>query len=141
MTITWRLSLPDELATTMPTPVASGVYWQADANTFLLELPQLARFQVHAGIVNMLVWAILRKPRSVNGYRASRCRGLGTAGLSGDARRGFAHIRRSGLLAGPSATGKSVLAAALAQRGCPFSRRGDTAFPLVNWTIDNACHA
>ena len=132
MTIIWRAKSPDLLATALPTPIASGVYWQADAATFLMEVPQIARFQVRAGVVEYTCLGSLEEA-------AVRAVGSGLPVAAAWVLQGYLALHAAAvatptgtvILAGPSTAGKSVLAATLAARGCPvLADEIHTASPL-----------
>lgn len=120
MTIEWREAPPAALETQLPAPVASGVFWQADEVTFLLELPQVVRFQVSAGIAQYARLGEVEEA-AVHMYGA----GLPTAAAW--VQQGYLALHAAAVatptgavvIAGPSAAGKSVLAATLAQHGFP----------------------
>ncbi|MCB0047275.1 MAG: hypothetical protein KDD92_17755 [Caldilineaceae bacterium] len=120
MTISWRSALPEMLAVRLPDPTASGVCWQADERTFLLEIPDIARFRVKDGEVAYASLGDLDD-------RAIRMFGAGLPAAAAWIQQGYFTLHASAvatpsgavLFAGSSAVGKSAVAAALAQRGYP----------------------
>jgi len=130
MSVVWEEVAAAQLPSALPAPIAAGVYWQADADTFLLELPNVARFLVERSAIRFarLGEVDAATVRMVGG-------GLPTAAAW--VQRGCLALHAAAVatpagavaLAGASATGKSVLAATLAQRGYPIL--ADEVTPLA----------
>ncbi|MCB9139781.1 MAG: hypothetical protein H6642_15670 [Caldilineaceae bacterium] len=118
MTISWQRVSAATLKTILPT--ASGVYWQADAATFTLEIPDYARFWVRAGTIRYACLGDL-------GDATVRLFGGGLPAAAAWVQKGYLALHAAAvatpdgvvLFAGSSASGKSTLAAAMAQRGYP----------------------
>jgi hypothetical protein len=122
MSVVWEEVAAAQLPSALAAPAAAGVYWQADADTFLLELPNVVRFLVERGAI--------RYARLGDDASAATVRMIG-GGLPTAAawvQRGCLALHAAAVatpagavvLAGASASGKSVLAATLAQRGYPI---------------------
>jgi len=102
--------------------VAEGVFWRSEPDTFTLDAPGLARIRVEHGEVLPAI------PAPEAGPAEARLIARTLPQAAAWVQRGCLVLHAAGVvtpagvvaLAGHSAAGKSVLAAALAQRGCPL---------------------
>jgi hypothetical protein len=133
MSLVWEEVAAAQLPTSVPAPVAAGVYWQADADTFLLELPNVVRFYVERGAIRYarLGEADAATVRLIGGGLPTAAAWVQRRGLALHAA-AVATPAGAVVLAGASASGKSVLAATLAQRGYPSLADEVTPLTLVD---------
>ncbi len=102
--------------------VAEGAFWHSEPDTFTLDAPGLARVQVEHGEAQPAL------PAPGAGPAEARLIARTLPAAAAWVQRGWLVLHAAGVvtpdgaiaLAGHSTAGKSVLAAALAQRGCPL---------------------
>jgi len=119
MTLPWTEAPRHALPAALPDATAAGVYWQANDAALLLEAPGVARYMARAG---ELVFA----PLAAADDATVKLYGAGLPVAAAWVQRGYLALHAAAVatpagavvIAGASAAGKSVLAAALAARGC-----------------------